>query len=620
MEPATEKHLRPRRDRGRSSFTTHSGGQKTRAIQGDEKTKPIGDSKRRRINDKSKRRAAPLKDITGLSTKRRQQLELSPSSNLAPFGPGVCDEQLPVKPSSCKEEAPDKLSRREQQPQELHLPPPRYPLTTSNLRAHTEKTNPGEQLLDSMARSKDTTTASTAEYEQQLRQYKAYVHSGATMPRELDKFIRNVVMADRPGPHSPTARLLAENAENAQRNSEFQAMMLLAPHLMFRSAYVENGERFMNMEPEALFHSAYVTSPDNDQFMLAQPKPDMTNGYIPISVITSRASSSPIDWPFTEEEEEKLLSDGKHPPIHPKSAKAGIWQGVLQTTRDGLAVIEYNYRLHKRAGVEPDAVGTCHWSMTVLGSVRWDGDENPEVVQLRKCLRNLLHYAQTRRLDRIKDLLKRIPTPTPRSGTISNQPSMPPPKGHLGGPQQNYSPYGYYPSGYYPSGMHYEDSQQHQPAITSGGFQQNWGQSPARSFPSSSQQHQHQPPIGWLSGSYQNEAHPSSRSAPWSPPRSLDQAPSGVSPRSQQSQTRPSFEQSSGPQRQPPLGMSQRGQQDHGQRSRLQNRGQNPQLSPSPASRIPRSPPQVRQDSSSDAPRRSGRERKPPVRYEGSPW
>lgn len=125
---------------------------------------------------------------------------------------------------------------------------------------------------------------------------------------------------------------------------------------------------------------------------------------------------------------------------------AGCKVAKLQTCHNGVAVCEYMARLYKRAGIVPDAVDTCHWSLTcdtktielfvhwrveVDGEVQYhmrristaaleggeDEVENDKVVKTRKRLRNLLEHARGQRLDRVKFALSRIALPTPRSSS-----------------------------------------------------------------------------------------------------------------------------------------------------------------------------------------------------------
>jgi len=398
-------------------------------------------------NSKNKRQPEQPEQPEQAKKRHLKITALSPSSS----------KRLSDPPPHSPSQQVDSHTAHNSDPPELQLPPPLYPLTRSNLRAHTQYTNPGEQIIGTMNNTDASTKASVAELERQLHDYGIRIDSETSLPPELDKFIREVVEANRPGPYSPAAKHLARNAPAAQLLDEIAAMELLSPHLMFRNCHAENGDEFNTTYPEALFHAAYVTSPDDPDFALPQPKPDQTNGYITRAVALTYKDEN-LRLPFSEEEENKLLSDTSNPPIHKhvlcpcytlqgKSSKVGLRLATLQCGRDGVAVNEYMHRLWQRAGLTPTVVESCHWSMAcdtlqIVLYVHWravgeDGkvkyhmqevygtrlqpfrkhdNENDQVVGIRKGLRNLLHYVQNDRLMRIKQVLKLIPKPPARSG------------------------------------------------------------------------------------------------------------------------------------------------------------------------------------------------------------
>ena len=317
------------------------------------------------------------------------------------------------------------------------------------------------------AQSETAVKASIADTERQLKRYGVVVDSKKPFPKELDDFIRNTVKTLRGGPHSPSARTLHEEAPTAQLMNEWQAMERLAPHLGFLSAYEKNGDKYNVTVPEAEFSQAYVTHPKDSTFKLAKPKPDKTMGYMTRALIDTRKRNKPQPA-FTAEEETKLLDDPLIPPINRHvfcpwytiefksfEAYAGLKQAKLQASRNGTAACEYMNRLYARTDIKPTAVDTMHWSVTcdtktIELFVHWrdqtgdgpvqyhmrricistleafddDAEENIQVVEIRKRLRNILDYVQGPRLERIKTVLARIPLPKARSGGKSQKSSQ----------------------------------------------------------------------------------------------------------------------------------------------------------------------------------------------------
>lgn len=338
-------------------------------------------------------------------------------------------------------------------------------LTESNLRQHTQQTDaaqpaaqPADQPAMAAVSTRSSGNTSVFDTHEQLKQYGVRIDSTAPYPPELRAFIDDVINRPRPAPHSPAAKNLHNNAAYAQMVNEWRAMEKLAPDLMFVDAVDDRGEELVALTPEARFDTAYVTHPTKPRFVLSQPRPDKTNGYIP-SDLAEKCRTKAVRAPFTKEEEQKLLLDLDNPPIERSvlcpwytiefkalENYAGCKIAKLQTCRNGVAVCEYMARLYQRAGIVPDAVDTCHWSLTCdtktielfvhwrvqegdevqyhmrrISTAALEGDEdeveNDKVVKIRKRLRNLLEHARGQRLDRIKFALSGIALPTPRSSS-----------------------------------------------------------------------------------------------------------------------------------------------------------------------------------------------------------
>ena|SRR5690242_761980 len=108
----------------------------------------------------------------------------------------------------------DSVSRSHQNPPEPSLPPSVSALTESNLRAHTQQTNPGEQSLAIMASSENSSAVKTTIFDAriQLARYGVVVDSTEPYPPPLKHFISNTVNNSREGSGSPAAKTLHTNA------------------------------------------------------------------------------------------------------------------------------------------------------------------------------------------------------------------------------------------------------------------------------------------------------------------------------------------------------------------------------------------------------------------------
>ncbi|KAH6613080.1 hypothetical protein C7974DRAFT_418171 [Boeremia exigua] len=342
----------------------------------------------------------------------------------------------------------DLVNPNHQNPPELWLPPPIHALTENNLRAHTQHTNPSEELPVAISSNNDSSEAVKAtirDAEIQLAQYGFVMDSYESYPSELENFIRNVVVRPRNGPSSPAAKLLHQKAPLAQRLNEWDAMGYLAPHLGFLNADEPGGAQFNHMGSETEFSRKYVMHSVIPNFVLPQPRVDKAMGYMSRGII-QHGRAQKLRPAFTEEEEMKILGNMDVPPINQyilcpwysiefKSfeAYAGLKQGKIQLGRNSIAACEYTHRLYVQAGVSSDAVDTMHWALvcdtkTVELFVVWreqsgnespryhmrreftgtleapwsNADENPLVVELRNRLHSIFDYVSNERLTRIK--------------------------------------------------------------------------------------------------------------------------------------------------------------------------------------------------------------------------
>ncbi|KAH6613039.1 hypothetical protein C7974DRAFT_322154, partial [Boeremia exigua] len=306
--------------------------------------------------------------------------------------------------------------------------------------------------------SEATARLTIADEERQFLRYGVILDSKEPLPNEFKSFLRHVVRAPRGGPGSPAAKILHAVAPATQIMNEFEAIEHLAPHLGFLSAHTKGGAKYNHMVPEVEFNQAYISHRDDPTFKLKKPRADKALGYMRREFIRAQPKriSDKLQPAFTAEEESKLLDDPAVPPISryilcpwytmefkSSEAYAGLKQAKLQVARNGAAACEHMYQLYRRAGVEPTAVDTMHWSLTCNTNTvelfyiwrqqidnepvryhlrrEWStllqapnnlddddkdedehGVENAMVADLRNRLRNLLDHASSARLTRIK--------------------------------------------------------------------------------------------------------------------------------------------------------------------------------------------------------------------------
>ena len=410
-------------------------------------------------NSKSKRQPARPRS-------KKRDLEVTA---LSPCSSKPLPDNPPNTPS---QEQVDSGTSHYGDPTDLQLPPPLHPLTESNLRAHTQYTNPGEYPLvmtdtesKKSAKSGATTIAlKTYDSRDRLQKYGVRLESRAPYPPELDVHIKKVIKKKRVDIGSPSVKNITNRALEVQRlSSEATVMSVLCPNLMFRSATADDGEALVYWAQECFFNRQYVTHPsvDKGRLQLSQPRPDACNGCIRRDMVET--STNNLDYAFTREEEDKLVKDPQLPAIlldalipyitaqFKSSMGNGLVIAMFQTAGDGTAMCEYLFQLYMRAGVAPSAIQTCHWSLTCDtdevrlyvhwrvvedGEVQYHMDEvdrapvnparsdpnNTKMRAMRDMLRNIQDYALKERLQSIKSALKRTPLPPqlPRKSLVKN--------------------------------------------------------------------------------------------------------------------------------------------------------------------------------------------------------
>lgn len=328
---------------------------------------------------------------------------------------------------------------RSGQPPLVTPPPSLLParLTAQNLRLHTQLEN-SEESSSMTGRSTTATTAADHDDEVSLAKHRIKIHSHAPLPLELRRFLRDVVEVKRV-PESPSAKHLHDAQPFAQSLPESKSIELIGTYLRFPDKLNPGdvrAEANIYLAHETRFERLYVKHADGTR--LTQPRPDRVNAYMPSSI-----AKGYIPVPFTPAQE-LILSEGN---INPamfapwltaqfKSALIGLLAAALQGARDGYAVQRYLLSLFQRAGITPTVIDTLHWSLTCNTQMaqlfcHWydhvdnryhmyelcsaglrapfhNLDRNPDMVQMRMCLRNILDWSQHERLDRIREVVNAI--------------------------------------------------------------------------------------------------------------------------------------------------------------------------------------------------------------------
>jgi hypothetical protein len=278
--------------------------------------------------------------------------------------------------------------------------------------------------------------------ETRLNAYGVTTNGKDTIPSALQTHISEVVKAAREAITLSAARI-AKKQPRARGMGEKAAIDLLCADLLFEGE-AEDGEEKIHSVPEVNLNRAYLPlAPDvtvtADVGKLTQPRPDTTIAYI-----TSQAAELADVKPALMLDEERTLAkvplSGKlHFPFltcqwKSQSGSETHYHASLQGARDGATIVRYLYEFYASAGCTPSEIDTCHFSitcdtLTAILFVHWrqinpaDGssiqycmkkiaqafldpmDGDTQLTNMRKYMRNILDFAVTSRLDKIKDAI-----------------------------------------------------------------------------------------------------------------------------------------------------------------------------------------------------------------------
>jgi hypothetical protein len=336
-------------------------------------------------------------------------------------------------PSHCRSESPD-----------IQLPPPLYPLTEFNLRAHTQHIGSSGVIDRNHTASELSLMSSVYDSLTQLEKFGVVVDNAENVPIPpvIEEFLRNVVGKEREleSPGARNLHVIQPQAANA--GSEATVIALIDKHLMIRDeSHDLGGERYISLAREMNLPKRYVQKKDVG-LELSQPRPDRANGYVPYR--TQESSGGQLKSPFTEQEHniirEIYPSAEAEFPWLTAQFKSAVGESLeiakWQSARDGVASINHLLDLFDTAGMTVNELQTMHFSLTCnavmanlfyhwkdrngryimrrlytanLRGDSWMDDKNKSMVHFRKCIRNLLEdHVLTTRLNDIHDALARI--------------------------------------------------------------------------------------------------------------------------------------------------------------------------------------------------------------------
>ncbi|KAF2254224.1 hypothetical protein BU26DRAFT_558934 [Trematosphaeria pertusa] len=274
--------------------------------------------------------------------------------------------------------------------------------------------------------------------EQRLRAYGVFVDTQNALPDALNEYINVLIKAPREHT-SPSARNMGRKQGRARAGSEQAGIDLLKDHLLFVGE-ADGGIPLITYLPQVNLSRTYLPAPPTELVakelgLLTQPRPDSLVGYITSTEAETCGSKAPI----TPEQERIFLKNTLTSSVHfPflscqwKSSKKTQNEAMLQAARDGSTISNYLHDFFTAAGHEPSLIDTSHFSLTcdmntVHLWVHWrqeegdvkhfmkiigqaflrdiDDDGNPQLVKIRKMLRNLLDYAVGARLQKIRSAI-----------------------------------------------------------------------------------------------------------------------------------------------------------------------------------------------------------------------
>jgi hypothetical protein len=275
--------------------------------------------------------------------------------------------------------------------------------------------------------------------ETRLNAYGITTNGKDTIPPALQTHISEVVKAAREAT-TPSAARIAKKQPRARGMGEKATIDLLCADLLFEGE-AEDGEEKIHSVPEVNLNRAYLPlAPDAtvaaDVGKLTQPRPDTVIAYITLQA----AELADVKPALMLDEERTLakapLSGKLHFPFltcqwKSQSGSETHYHASLQGARDGATIVRYLYEFYASAGCTPSDIDTCHFSitcdtLTAILFVHWrqinpaDGtsiqycmkkiaqafldpmDGDAQLTDMRKYLRNILDFAVTSRLDKIK--------------------------------------------------------------------------------------------------------------------------------------------------------------------------------------------------------------------------
>lgn len=324
---------------------------------------------------------------------------------------------------------------------EVQLPAPLHPLTTENLRIHTQQTNPGEKPLSVMSRSGTGVSQTADEQQARFLRYGVSIEGPDKLfPPAIEKFLAECVEMDR-AIETPGARelhMIQPRANGAK--SESASAEMLTKWLMFRDETDPraDGELFISLSHEACLNRYYVKHAIA-KYDLAQPKPDRANGYVSNSY-AGDVLTSPFD-----KDEEVIINDYMGPVLHDEALFAwltgefksatgrSIKYAKFQCARNGVAACNYMRSFLQSADIVATEQDTIHFSLACDSTlailyIHWIASDDTHImkqvygallhagnrhdtksegmVTMRKYLRNILEWATGPRLTRIKQAIK----------------------------------------------------------------------------------------------------------------------------------------------------------------------------------------------------------------------
>ncbi|KAH5758548.1 hypothetical protein HBI16_200380 [Parastagonospora nodorum] len=358
--------------------------------------------------------------------------------------------------------APPSLLKRSRSPSPLRLPEsPSESLSSSSTLPHAPPSSESAELWDNSAAGSEPTIGSggesciTASADmvnkafdtfQKLTAYNIHSEASRAMPDVLQSFVDDQIKAYR-RITSPSARDVGRDHLVAVHKSERGGIELLAPNILLKGER-HGGEAYIIQDAEVVFDGEHLPEAPSQKVVdtwsaLSKSVPDHAIGYIS----SSDAGRWHVTAPFNQAQENDVVTA-----VVPAAAtlfpfltaewksgggSEGHTHAALQAVRGAACVVNYNYAFLKHAGMVPTLLDTIHFSLTcnmdtVKLYVHWrehfagdihhyskrigshnlsDADEdesNPDMLEFRARLRNILDWAVGVRLDTIQCAIGKI--------------------------------------------------------------------------------------------------------------------------------------------------------------------------------------------------------------------